>query len=470
MKNDKDKNTVRLKMLLYTIGLLLGSTLFTNCENFVEVGVPDSQLTGEVVFQDKNTAEAALVNIYNRLRDAVLVTGGSNGISTLLGYYADEFTYYGNLGSVGANFYTNGLLSSDLYVAATWNDSYNLVYQANAVLEGVKKSAVIAEEDKKQLEGEALFVRAYIQFHLLNLFGSIPYITTTDYRINTTVGKIEPGSVYPLIIADLEEARSLLSDTYVGADRVRPNRSVATALLARIYLYTNNWTAAETEATSVINNTAVYTWVGNLDNVFLKNSTGTLWQLMPASTGANTKEAQQFIFNSVPPPSIALSNELLAAFEPGDQRKMHWTGSLSNSTGTWYYAYKYKQKNTTASSVEYSILFRLEELYLIRAEARAQNLDIMGAQADLNKIRNRAGLADTPANTKEQLVDAIIKERRVELFSELGHRWFDLKRTGKANTILDVEKPGWDATDILWPLPKQELLLNPKLEPQNPGY
>jgi hypothetical protein len=92
------------------------------------------------------------------------------------------------------------------------------------------------------------------------------------------------------------------------------------------------------------------------------------------------------------------------------------------------------------------------------------------AKTDLNKIRNRAGLANTSATTKTELLAAIIEERRKEFFTELGHRWFDLKRTGTANIILSSKKPGWDAKDLLWPLPESELLLNGNLAPQNPGY
>ncbi|MNR31887.1 SusD family protein [compost metagenome] len=107
---------------------------------------------------------------------------------------------------------------------------------------------------------------------------------------------------------------------------------------------------------------------------------------------------------------------------------------------------------------------------MIRAEARAHLGNVSGAQTDLNKIRRRAGLSDTPADTQSELLAAILKERQVELFTELGHRWFDLKRFGLANEVLGAHKTAWNSTDILWPLPQSELLLNENLLPQNPGY
>ena len=88
----------------------------------------------------------------------------------------------------------------------------------------------------------------------------------------------------------------------------------------------------------------------------------------------------------------------------------------------------------------------------------------------MNKVRNRAGLSNNEADNKEALLLAIVRERRVELFTEQGHRWFDLRRTGMASAELSNLKPGWADTDVWLPLPENELLLNGNLLPQNPGY
>ena len=113
---------------------------------------------------------------------------------------------------------------------------------------------------------------------------------------------------------------------------------------------------------------------------------------------------------------------------------------------------------------------RLSEQYLIRAEARAQQGDFIGAKDDLNTIRHLAGLGDTTASTQQELLTAILQERRVEFFTEGGHRFFDLKRTYELDSALSALKPGWNSTDALLPFPESELLLNPNLNPQNPGY
>jgi len=64
----------------------------------------------------------------------------------------------------------------------------------------------------------------------------------------------------------------------------------------------------------------------------------------------------------------------------------------------------------------------------------------------------------------------IEQERRIELLGEWGHRWFDLKRTGRADVVLSGLKPNWNSEDVLLPIPESEILSNANLLPQNPGY
>jgi hypothetical protein len=442
-------------------------SLFSSCEKFVEVDLPNSQLIGTKVFNDANTANAAIADFYINLRDEVLVTGSVNGLSVALGYYADELTHY----SVDRDdYFQNSLNPLSFSISENWNNCYKLIYEANSVLEGVEQSTALTESDKQSFAGEALFMRAYVHFYLLNLYGSIPYVTSTNYERNSRITKASPESVYTFILADLTLAKAYLKDDYVTEERVRPNRSVVSALMARVYLYTQNWEAAKKEASDIIGHSDVYSMMEDLDKTFLKNSSSTLWQLMPNAPGVNTHEAGSFIFVTGPPTYRAVSTFLLAAFEEGDLRKTHWLGSVTKGSDTWYYPFKYKQNKNTGTSQEYSILFRLEELYLIRAEAAAHLGQLAEAKSDLNRIRKRAGLENTIATTEAELLQAILRERRVEFFTELGHRWFDLKRTGQADAVLSVAKAGWDTRDILWPLPENDLRLNPGLRPQNAGY
>jgi hypothetical protein len=447
--------------------LLLMLLLISSCDSFLEVDLPTSQLTAESIFKDTATANAALAGLYAKMRTNGILAGNGSGISFSLGLYADEFEYYQQ--NVANNFYNNSLFAGDDGIADIWNQSYNQIYTANAIIEGLTKSTSIAEADKKQMQGEALFIRGMIHFTLTNLYGDIPYINSTDYVKNSTASKLPTDKIYEHVTTDLDQAIELLSENYTSVERVRPNRSTAKALLARVYLYMKLYPEASNAASAVLNN-SLYKWEYDIDKVFLKGSTTTIWQFMPNVAGANTDEGDLYIFSSGPPSLIGLRADLVNAFEANDNRKMHWTTEVTDSTSKWYYTSKYKQDSSTPSSLEYSIIFRLAEQYLIRAEARAYQGDLIGAKEDLNVIRNTAGLANTLAISAEDIVADILKQRRFELFTEFGQRFFDLKRTGKLDQILSASKLGWNSNDVLWPIPALELNANPNLKPQNQGY
>jgi hypothetical protein len=447
--------------------LFIAFLLFAGCDNFVDVAIPDSQLTGNLVFEDANTASAALADIYSKLRDTGMLTGLA-GANANLGMYTDELIYYGASNDNSTFVYNNTLLANTSTVAQFWNESYQQVYCANAVIKGCELSQALSTADRNQFIGEASFIRALVHFYLANLYGDVPYVNVTDYETNKLATRVPVATVYASIIADLNKAIALLPENYLSTDRVRPNRSTAIALLARVYLYKGDWAEASNAASAVLNN-PIYVWESNVDKTFLKECKATIWQFVPRAAGNNTDEGSIFIFKSGPPTYVGLRSELFQSFAANDLRKTHWIAAVTDGKNTWYHANKYKQKSSTATSVEYSIVFRLAEQYLIRAEARARQGELIGAKEDLNVLRKTAGLANTTAVTAEAIVDAILQERRFELFTEYGHRFFDLKRSGTLDIVLPAIKPGWNKTDALWPIPEKELLANPNLV-QNPGY
>ena len=129
-----------------------------------------------------------------------------------------------------------------------------------------------------------------------------------------------------------------------------------------------------------------------------------------------------------------------------------------------------KYKSSAPGTERYN-LFRLAELYLVRAEASAQMEDIASAVTDINVLRSRAGLLPiSDAISKVECLQAIAHERQVELFAETGHRWLDLKRTGQLDAVLQPLKSAtWAPHAALFPIPLADLQNNPQLE-QNPGY
>lgn len=458
-----------MKSLIKNIPLYSILLMLTGCDSFVEVELPKSQLTNVAVFDSYSTADAAMADIYAKIRDTGLLNGSYTGISNQLGNYTDELTAYGGPSNPSIPFYNNTLSASSGNVLQYWNTSYNQIYAANAVLEGLQASKNIREENKNRLLGEALFIRALSHFYLVKLFGGIPYIKNTDYRQNSIVGRMSVEEVYKNIIADLEKAIALLPANYTSSQKLRPNKYCGRALLARLYLENQSYEAAANEASSIINNTAMYS-LPSLNTVFLLNSTETIWQLQSATTGQNTLEGALFIFQQGPPAFTALSSELVESFSDQDLRKSNWIKEVNTNSQSWFHAYKYKEQNYTSVSKEYSIILRTAEQYLIRAEARARIGDLIGAKEDLNKIRTRAGLTNTVAESQDEILNAVLQERRWELFTESGHRFFDLQRFKKLDAVLSVIKPGWDTNDQLLPIPENEMNTNPNLRPQNPGY
>ena len=139
-----------------------------------------------------------------------------------------------------------------------------------------------------------------------------------------------------------------------------------------------------------------------------------------------------------------------------------------------YYPYKYKNEDqpSSADSYEFIAFFRLAELYLTRAESNAHLDNLSEAVADINKIRNRAGQSDYSGEVSQAaLLEEVMTQRRKEFFTEMGHRWFDLCRTGKADEVYShtAYKTGWTKNKVLFPIPQAQMLANPALV-QNEGY
>lgn len=447
-------------------GIIVVFLLFVNCENFTDIEPPETQLVSASVFEDDQTAVSVLTGIYTRMMTSTgFASGFYDSVTVVGGLYADELVNYGTFNP----FFDNEVLPDNSTVRLRfWSEPYQYIYTANTVLEALAVSDGVSEEIGHQLKGEALFIRAFCYFYLVNFFGDVPLHLTTDYRENATRSRTPEEEVYKQMISDLKEAQTLLSEDYSFSDgeRTRPNAWAATALLSRVYLYVQDWTKAEEQSSAIIGHTSLYELNSDLSTVFLKNSKEAIWQLMPVQPGINTWEGYRFILSSVPPRTQGLSNSARDAFEPGDYRKDVWIGSITDGTQTWYYPDKYKIRLGSALT-EYSMVFRLAEQYLVRAEARAQQGNITGAQQDLNVVRNRAGLENTIAVTQAALQDAVMHERRTELFAEWGHRWLDLKRTGRADNVLTPVKPGWDTSDIHFPIPQEELLRNPNITPNH---
>lgn len=466
----RSPNEISIKIFtsMTRLGLAIFVMALSACTDFVEVDPPRNLLISETVFNDPATVESAFSNIFYKIREQGMVSGNF-GLTITMGIYSDELDYHG-VDISYLELYNHTVMPSNNTLLAWWKHTYNLIYCANDIIKGVENSNTLTSEEVRKFKGQALFLRGYLHSLLANVYGDIPYVTTTDYIANNLVSRLPIDDVYNAVISDLTMAMELLEDSPSSSgEHLVTSQDVVKALLARIYMYTEQWDLAVVMSSEMINE---YTLETEVTDVFLKSSSETIWQLKPGISPKNTQEAIQLIIQNIPGQKYAMAEPLLASFEEGDLRLTNWVGRISNTdnTMTLYFANKYKAGFTIMESLEYSILFRLAEQYLIRAEARTKLGDLSGAQQDLNVIRNRAGLVNTTAINQNELLKAILQERRVELFAEQGHRWFDLKRTGNASDALAPIKPNWQPTDLLLPIPEAELQLNPNLLPQNSGY
>lgn len=466
------------------------------CKKFIEVDTPINSVNSGNVYKDDNTAIAVLTNFYagfsSRITTATLVDDGITSLSWIPELTADNLTVFApDPNSKLTNYFQNDLRSFGTTSGTNyWDRFYEYLYKINAAIERLSDANQLTPSVRRQLLGEAKFLRAFCYFYLVNIYGDVPMVLTTDYQSNATMGRTAKSLVYRQMITDLQEAKSLLNTQYLAVDmiktsseRIRVNKGAATALLSRVYLYNEDYVNAEAQASEVIDNSlyGLFTRNEDINNVFLKNSKETIWSLQPVLVSQNTWEARVFILPAAGPSAgfpVYLSSDLVSKFASNDKRLQNWTRTVTVGGIPYSYAYKYKAGGAVTAVSEYTMILRLAEQYLIRAEARAQQGKLTGgnsAISDLNIILDRAGLLPSTAFTKSDILDAILLERRKEFFTEWGHRWFDLKRVGKIDAVMQAYAPVkgavWSPYKSLYPISQAQIDLSPGMKgQQNAGY
>ncbi|WP_461533094.1 RagB/SusD family nutrient uptake outer membrane protein [Sinomicrobium sp.] len=443
------------------------SLLLVSCDSFLDADSPIDAVPEDEVFQSDATATSAVNGLYARFMGTntpTLMFNGGIGVMTGLG--ADEIH---DFDGEYQDYENNEIIYTEFGPVVTiWTTTYEMIYHINACIKGLEGNTLITPDLRDDLLGQAYFIRALSYFYMTNLYGPLPIVTETEYEENRLKSRSPSSEVYELILSDLSKAETLMKAP--DAQNIRANLNAVLALDARVQLYLEEYENAADRATSLIE--ASY-GLDSLDQVFKRTSVETIWQVdgvLP--TYPNTFDAYFYSPEVGGVPSYTVTDDLLDSFEDGDKRKEQWIGSYKYiDSVTYYYPNKYTQIYD-APATESNVIFRLAEQYLIRAEARAHLGDLDGAASDLNEIRKRAGLKDYDgAVEKIALLEAIAHENRIEFFSEWGHRWFDLKRTGKIDEVMTAFKPGvWKNTAHLWPIPQTEINKNPNLLPNNDGY
>lgn len=446
---------------MYKLKFIIPLLLLTGCNSFLDVQ-PELQVDETQAITNASTAEVALNGLYNRL--------GNDG------YYGSNFPALSYLsggdvqwtGSQGApqEITARKLTADNGYVSSAWSAIYRTILAANYLLETVPtlSDPLLTADRKNQIQGEALAIRALSYFDLVRGWGGVQLVLkpTRTPADNTGIPRSSVADTYAQVLKDLTAAEPLLSAT---TNRNRVTRKTVWALRARYHLYRQEWEQAASYATKVIEDAGNYKLAKPFNTFFAGNAVATPESVFELAYSNSFKNGH---FNWWLPPALSGRREwapgtqlvtLLNDPAVGGNRK-ELIAQTAPPGNLWYGKLYYR----TPTGTDPAYIIRLAELFLIRSEANAQLDKPALALADLNAVRDRAGLAASPASTKDALLLAIENERRMEFAFE-SDRWFDLIRRGRVAAVLGIT----DATKYVFPIPTTELLADKALT-QNAGY
>lgn len=484
-----------------TIALLL--LAITSCKKeFIDL-LPESTVSVDALYKTDKDFQDAVIGIYSNFRPQYLNFwrfGDLRGDDTRYGLVSQ-------LEDIRNDNFTSD--NSDAMLASSWKNYYSIINRANKVINFAKDAdpAVITNKDRHLAEAE--FLRALAYFDLVRIFGDVPMIIG-DLSIEQAyqVPREPVNNIYEqIIIKDLQDAESKLPQSYTGTDVGRATRGAAKALLGKVYLTRKDFPNAETKLQEVTGlGYALLPHWGDLwdfsknehhseyifdieyeegQGAIGSNFTGQFALDFQAGGGPLVAElARRYNIPSGTGGAAGIPNQtIFDAFDdsPGDQRRdTSATKSLLgpngenipiSATGVPAMSLKYMSRlvgSASDSKVNWKVI-RYADVLLMYAEALNENGKTTEALENLNLVRNRAGVAAYSDLSKDETREKIYLERRLE-FNLEGQRWFDLVRTGRA---LEVMAPyGMKDYMTLFPIPQTqvEIINDPAILPQNPGY
>jgi hypothetical protein len=454
----------KMKFLSLIIALSLA---FTACNDAIDID-PKDEIVESNALTSVSDIEDAVIGVYAAISGTNLVSWNSR-------FTDNTRKGVGNRGQ-GVQVHTWSINSSTTDVAAIWNNMYlvnNRLNRILSVIDGIPTNGDADIKLLKQLKGELLVIRAMTHFDLARYFSpsyttesslSVPYI---DYPVVLEQpARNTMGEVYTKIEADLTSAASLLSGT--TNDNFFVTADVIPALRARVALYKKDNIAAITNATTVISRFNL-SLINDFENIWTDGSEAEVIFKLKRNPGEGAigtlfTDSNGDIFFSP-------SDELVSLYDAADKRKeVYFSPNLQE-----VFKYRGTASNSGLNDIK---LFRVSEQYLIRAEAYAQENDLIKAAADYNKLRkNRIdSYVDETFASKTDALDKIALERRRELAFE-GHHFFDLKRNSlpvdrwTVDSAPNPNSQNLSATDFKFtlPIPQAEIFANDNMV-QNDGY
>lgn len=361
-------------------------------------------------------------------------------------------------------------------IADVWEDTYKGIQRANIVLSRIQEVEFEDAALKEARTGEMLFIRALLYFNLVRTFGDVPLIVDEVENPQEYFGQARTPieDVYAQIISDLQMAESLLPVRNDG-NRGRVVKTAAQTLIGKVYLTRLNYSAARESLLKVVNSNAhnliAVDEVFSVDNELNEE----LIFVVQYASGINSNGEGSDAYRMFNPTGRqdggmagtkghgVLKPDFFALYDDTDSRKGVFVNQLESGL-----AYNNKIAVPTTvigDSPSDWVVLRYADVLLMLAEIENELGNSTDAVSYLNEIRNRANLGDYSGSTdKASLFAEIDLQRRLELVWE-GHRWFDLLRQGRAQSVLGIT----NTNKLLLPLPASQIAADPALV-QNPGY
>lgn len=451
------------------IYLVVFAILFVGCsKNDLNLN-PISSIGDSGFYNTDTEIEGAVISIYDGLQEIpksefALTEMRSDNTKSRIGQ-----------GDIG-EFEEYRILPTNFYVSKYWKDNYNVIFRANRVLKNL--NMVSNNLKKVQFEGEAKFSRALAHFNLTNAFGDVPIldkeVNFTDPDFDDYLDRDKVSDVLSFVVLDLIEAINLLPSRG-NIEEGRATSGAASALLAKVYLTQQNYLGAQSLLETLIGDSK-YGLVEDYKDVFYaEQNKEIIFAIGYKDNDAN--EGQDFSFEMTLQGGTAY-NFLEDNFRADvDVLDIERSAVLFNPNDQFTIG-KYLP---TSSNIRLAgndwIILRLADVYLMHAEsimAGANSTTNLNALNSYNAIRFRVGLSTLPIDGSGVLTkEILLHERRIELAFE-NHRFYDLVRFGKAIEILSEHAKSkgdiFEASDLLNPIPQNEINISKELLIQNPGY
>lgn len=473
---------MKIKNIIFSC--LIAGTVVPACKKSDIFKDPQNAIPADQAYSTPDRIEKSSVGMYDALQNSNFFGGRVLIYADIRGLDAIPSSYFGNMG-----FYSSAN-SSDGTIGSAWQGAYRTIYQANLFIAGFTPNAGLVSPDKaNQYIGEAKFIRSLVYFYLVNLWAQ-PYNFTADashpgvplvlapaadpFATSNNIPRNTVKEVYSQIESDLLDAEAKLpapgGDAFTNV--ARATKGAARALLMRLYLYKGDWAKANQYADAVIGMNNYSLNVNNPMLAFRPPYTTAESIFSVAMSGADNPNTNASLGQHYGPRArgdISISTDFINLMDTTVDRRYRAFGgdSMMEISNKAYWTRKY-----TGLTTDFVPVLRYAEVILSKAEALAKlangTVDA-NAVALVNQIRSRANAAPIAPLTQQDLINLIIRERRIELAFE-GQGSLEFQRNKMdlpAHSTVPLQT--WGSNYRVLPIPKYDTDKNPNLK-QNDGY